>query len=217
MSISNVTSGTNTSLANDQAKLAKTLLASLKSQPTLLDLMSNDSTNSNDSGDILDLSSEAQNAADQLFQLLASSETNSLQTAEEKAGENVYQKLGDALSADGIDTSQEVDLQVDADGNVIVANNNPQKQQIEDLINGNPELKKLVAQYLEFMQAMASAAQNDSGSSNTLNGENLATLLASYYGTATDAQGPVTLTLTGNGFQISYQGADGTTSVLLEG
>jgi hypothetical protein len=217
MSISNVTSGTNTSLANDQAKLAKTLLESLKSQPTLLDLMSNDSTSSNASGDILDLSSDAQNAADQLFQLLASSEANSLQTAENKAGENVAQKLRDAFTAGGVDTSQEVDLQVDGDGNVIVANKNPQKQQIEDLINGDPELKKLVSQYLEFMKTMASAAQNDGNSSNALNGENLTTLLASYYGTATDAPDTVTLTLTENGFQTSYQGADGTTSVLVEG
>lgn len=90
-----------------------------------------------------------------MYQLLESVEVSKFQVSADQASGNLQQKLSSALSQAGIDTSQEIDLQLDSSGNVVVSNNNSQAQQIENTINNNPNLKKAVTDYLEFMQAIA--------------------------------------------------------------
>jgi hypothetical protein len=216
MSISSVNPNVSTSVNNSQSEALKTLLSSVTNQPTLLGMLSEDGTNTTSSSDdILDLSASGQAAADQLYQLLSSLELNSVQASVDKAGASVEQKLNKALSASGIDTSQQIDLQVDSDGNVAVTNDNPQKQQIEDTINNNPDLKKAVVQYLNFMHAMAPTLENDNNIQNSFSGD-IGQLLSSFgaNGSGNSSQGAVTLTLQGTGFQTSYQDAGGQSSVL---
>lgn len=180
MSISSITSSNSGAIANansSQSQAIKTMLASMESQPTLLDLLSqNGSGDFSSSGDILDLSNEGQTAADQLYQFLESSALSSFQTSADKASTSIQQRLSTALSQNGIDTSTEIDLQVDSSGKVVVANDNPQKQQIEDAINSNPDLKKAVTQYLQFMQAIAPILANSS-TTQTAYGSDLLSLL----------------------------------------
>jgi hypothetical protein len=213
MSISSVNSSNATAIANannSQSQALKTLLASLESQPTLLDYLSdNGSGDANSSGDILDLSTAGQTAADQLYQLLEAEALDTLQAPADKASAAIQQKLSTALAQNGIDTSQEIDLQLDSSGKVVVTNDNPQKQQIEDAINNHPDLKKAVTQYLQFMQAIAPSLESSS-SSQTASSE-LAPLLAALGG---NAQGAVTLALQGNGFTASCRDANNNVVVL---
>ena len=216
MSISSINSGLGSNLNNSQSDSIKALLSSVENQPTLLSLLSGDSTDSTDStdslGDILDLSDAGQSAADQLFQLLSSQEAASVQATVDTAGASVQQKLSSALSANGIDTSQEIDLQLDSNGNVVVSNDNPQSQQIEDTINNNPDLKKAVVQYLQFMQAMAPTMENSGNSQDALSGE-LDQLLSSL-ASGNGSQGTVTLAIQGNGFETSYLDSNNNSTVL---
>ena len=213
MSISSINSGLSSNLNNSQSDSIKALLSSVENQPTLLSLLTGDSADSSDSsGDVLDLSDAGQSAADQLYQLLSSQEAASIQTTIDKAGASVQQKLSSALSANGIDTSQEIDLQLDSNGNVVVSNDNPQKQQIEDTINNNPDLKKAVTQYLQFMQAMAPSMENSGNSQDALSGE-LEQLLSSL-ASGNGSQGTVTLAIQGNGFETSYLDSNNNSAVL---
>jgi hypothetical protein len=215
MSISSINSSNSGSLSNAssaQAQAIKTMLAAMESQPTLLDILAQDSTGSaNSSGDILDLSAEGQSAADQLSQLLDSSELQSMQTSADEASVSIQQKLRAALARDGIDTSKEIDLQVDSNGNVVVANDNPQKQQIENTINNDADLKKAVTQYLQFMQALAPAIAGDN--SQTGVNSQLDQLLSALAG-GDGTQGTVTLAIQGSDFQTSFQDANGNSIVL---
>jgi hypothetical protein len=192
----------------------QSLLASIESQPTLLDLSQNGTANSSSSGDILDLSSQGQDAADQLFELLESVAMSSVQTAADKAGASVEKQLSTALSQNGIDTSQAIDLQLDSSGNVVVSNNNSQSQQIESAINSNPALKKAVTQYLKFMQAIAPTLDNSS-SSQTNSSSDLEQLLSSLSGSSgSSSQGTVTLALQGSSYTTSYQDGSNNSVVL---
>ncbi len=216
-SINSAGAGLISNSGSNQSQSVQTMLAAIESQPNLLDMLSADgSDNANSAGDILDLSSQGQDAADQLFQLLESSAEASVQTSADTASSSIQQQLATALSQAGIDTSQEIDLQVDSNGDVVVSNNNPQAQQIENTINNNPALKKAVTQYLQFMQAIAPSLDSNSGSQTNLSAE-IAQLLSSVGGSGSSggaSPGTVTLAIQGNAFQTSYQDA-GNNSVVL--
>ena len=164
MSISSVGSSNSAAIAtanSNSSQTLQTLLGSIESQPTLLNSLSDSgSGDSSSSDDILDLSGAGQSAADQLDQLLESSMLGIFQTSANDASTAVQKELSAALSKNGIDTSQEIDLQVDSSGNVVVTNNNAQSAQIEDTINSNPDLKAAVTQYLQFMQSIAPTLEN---------------------------------------------------------
>ncbi len=203
MSVSGVNSSNSAAIAaanNSQSQSLSTLLDSTTKRPNLASLLSADeSGDGSTSGDILDLSSAGQDAADQLYQLLESVEVSKFQVSADQASGNLQQKLSSALSQAGIDTSQEIDLQLDSSGNVVVSNNNSQAQQIENTINNNPNLKKAVTDYLEFMQAIAPTLENGS-SAQTGTSPELGQLLSS---SGSSSQGTVTLALQGNNFTTS--------------
>ena len=212
MSISGVSSSNSAataSAANSQSQSLTTALTSIENQPNLVDLLSEDG-NGSSSGDILDLSSAGQDAADQWYQLLESVEVGKFQISADEASGNVQQKLISALAQAGIDTSQEIDLQVDSSGNVVVSNDNSQAQQIENTINDNPDLKKSVTDYLEFMQAIAPTLENGDNDQTDV-GSELGQLLSS---SSSDSQGTVTLALMGNGFTTSFSNGSSNPVVL---
>ena len=214
-SISSLSSGTSsalTSASSSQSEAVKTLLASAQStQASLLDsLTGSGSSDSSSSSDILDLSSAGQSAADQLFQLLESVAESQVQTSADKASASVQQKLSTALSQAGVDTSKEIDLQLGSNGDVTVSNDNSQAQQIESTINNNPDLKKAVTQYLQFMQAIAPTIENGS-STQTTSSSGLEQLVSSL---KSDSQGTVTLALQGSSASTSYLDPSGNTVAL---
>ena len=216
MSISSVNSSNSGALASttgNQSQALQTLMATLQSQSPVSDILAADgSGDASSSSDVLDLSSQGQSAADELYQLLESSAQASIQTSANNASASVQEKLSTALSQSGIDTSQEIDLQVDSNGNVVVSNNNSQAQQIENTINNNPDLKKAVTQYVRFMQAIGPSMDNNSSSQTSFSAE-IGQLLSSV-GSGSQAQGTVTLALQGNALETSYQDANNN-SVLL--
>lgn len=213
MGISSVSSSNSNALSgtSQQAQQLQTLLASLQKQPTLLDYLS--ASDSGSSSDILDLSSAGQSAADQLD----SSASGGTQTLANTATSMIAQKLTEILAQSGIDTSKEIDLEVDAKGNVVVSNDNPQKQQIENAINSDPTLKEAVTQYLDFL---ATAAPTLSSSQSQVSSY-LQQLWAAYGGnsgsdtTSSDSTGSLTLKLQGDAYQATYQDANERSTVLV--
>jgi hypothetical protein len=219
-SVNSANSGLIASSTNNQS--LQTLLASIENQPNLIDVLSGDgsSDNSSSTSDILDLSSQGQDAADQLFQLLESAAQTSVQNSADTASSSIQKNLDTALSQAGIDTSQEIDLQLDSNGNVVVSNNNSQAQQIENTINNNPTLKKAVTQYLEFMQAIAPSLANDSNSASSGSGTDLSSEISQLLSSAGSgssglSSGTVTLAIEGDQFQTSYQDSSSNSPVVL--
>ena len=213
MSISSVGSGNSaavTNANNSQSQTLQTLLGSIDSQPSLLNVLADSSTgDSGSSGDLLDLSSAGQTAADQLEQLLESSMLGVFQTSANDAGAAVQKQLSAALAQNGIDTSQEIDLQVDSSGNVVVSNDNSQSRQIEATINNNPALKAAVTEYVQFMQSIAPTLENSGSTQSTLSSD-----LGLVGSLGSGSQGTVTLALQGNGFTTSYQDGSNKSVVL---
>jgi hypothetical protein len=214
MALSGINSSTiSTALSTDtssQSQLLNTLLTSIEHQPTLFDVLEGTSGSSSASSDILDLSSEGQTAADSLSGMLEAASLASTQTAVNKLSASIQKKITSALTKAGIDTSQEIDLQVASSGNVVVTNDNAQSQQIEDAINNVPELKAAVVEYLDFMKSMAPALTGSSSSDTTSNSsiEQLLSLLGG------SSQGAVTLTLKGDRLATSYQDSSNNAYVL---
>lgn len=114
-----------------------------------------------ESGDVLELSAEGQAAADaasslSLGSLFGAADDGSLsitdmETAQQQIQAQVESKLNRLFAEHDIDTTQEIRLQVGADGRVIVANDHPQRDQIEQLFADDPELRN------DFVQAQSMA------------------------------------------------------------
>lgn len=208
MGISSVNSGASSNANLNQSQTIRTLLTALERQPTLLDVLSEDSAGiSNSFGDILDLSSEGQAAADQLHQLFESASLARVQKSADKVGTSLQERLSDTLGENGIDMSSKIDLQIDPQGKIVVVNDHLQKQTIEETVNNATDLKEAVAQYLESMQSLTSSLQGDSGPQSTLRAE-LEQLLASLNGESADIapRGAVTFRIQDGRFQTLYQG-----------
>ena len=203
MSVSGVNSSNSAAIAaanNSQSQSLSTLLDSTTKRPNLASLLSADeSGDGSTSGDILDLSTTGKTPPTNCISSSSRSKVSKFQVSADQASGNLQQKLSSALSQAGIDTSQEIDLQLDSSGNVVVSNNNSQAQQIENTINNNPNLKKAVTDYLEFMQAIAPTLENGS-SAQTGTSPELGQLLSS---SGSSSQGTVTLALQGNNFTTS--------------
>jgi hypothetical protein len=168
MGISNVNGYGNSSglTSNSLSELSKPL-------PTLFDVLAeNDATNSSgDISDILDLSPQAQAAADQLnsstetsllsrlSDLFGGDTIESIQEAADEAFAGVKAKLDKLFKENGIDTSKEIKLQVGADGNVIVASDHPQKAEIEQLFKDNPDLRDEYVKFTALSELAAAACE----------------------------------------------------------
>jgi hypothetical protein len=166
MGISNITG------SNSSSNLASSLLSKASDpMPTLFDLLA-ESDNSNTSTsdnlfDLLDISPQAQVAADNLSSNLSSSisslfdqlDLGSVQSDVDKTLADVQSKLGKLFEEKGIDTSKAIKLRVDADGQVIVANDNPQKAQIEQLFKDDPSLRDEFVQFTAMSEFLAAARE----------------------------------------------------------
>jgi hypothetical protein len=103
-----------------------------------------------ESGDVLDLSAESQTASDALHSLLDSQKLADLfvdKASLEQSEADLQSNIQNLFAKNGIDTSKKVDLQIGSDGQVIVANDHPQKAQIEQLFKDNPKLRDEFAKY----------------------------------------------------------------------
>lgn len=169
MGISNINNN------KDLSNIAGSMLsgASSKRTPTLFDYLddSGSLSSSGDISDILDISPQAQVAADKLngssqtgFSSLFGTSADGLQIenfqeAADQAFENVQSKLTKLFKEKHIDTSKEIKLQVGADGQVIVANNHPQKAAIEQLFKDDPSLRDEYVKFTAFSEMVAAGQE----------------------------------------------------------
>jgi hypothetical protein len=146
---------------------------SQNTQPTLFDYLDGTAgTESSDNlFDLLDLSPEAQAAADALGNsstntgasllstLLGANTIDGMQASADDAFASVQSKLRTLFQENGIDSSQEIKLQVGSDGNVIVANDHPQKAEIEQLFKDDPSLRDEYVKFTAMSELAASARE----------------------------------------------------------
>jgi hypothetical protein len=126
---------------------------------------------SDPTGDVLDLSLEAQAAADSTPPLPMSLESlfgvpagepitiDDMLAAQQKAQTKVEAKLDKLFAQQGIDTSQEIRLQVGADGQVVVTNDHPQREQIQQMFADDPQLRNDFVQAQSLAEMVGSAQE----------------------------------------------------------
>ena len=173
------------------------LLEEMQDQATLLDILSDDdddsSSSSNNLIDVLDLSDEAQSLADELIALMDATMQSSIQDSSNQLSDSIAEKVNTALTDAGIDTSEQIDLQVDADGNIVVTNDHSQADAIEEAINNDASLKASLTEYLDFMRTMAPRIAADAQS-----------------------DGDVTLSLVGSEYMATYVDSTGSSYTLCQ-
>jgi hypothetical protein len=168
MGISNINSN------NNSASLLNSLLSETSnSMPTLFDVLdgSDNTSSTGDISDILDLSPQSQAAADNLTgstdnnlasllsSLFGNNSLDGIQSTADQLLSSIQSELSKLFKDNGIDTSKEIDLQVGADGQVIVANDNPQKAQIEQLFKDDPKLRDAYVQFTATSELAAAARE----------------------------------------------------------
>jgi hypothetical protein len=170
---------TNIKNLNNLSNLASSLLSGTSNQQTstLFDYLDNGDNASGTSSlsDILDISPQAQVAADKLNNsdlstdsLLSSlfgtradgTQIDNLQEAADQAFAKVQSKLNKLFKQYGIDTSKEIKLQVGSDGQVIVANDHPQKKQIEQLFKDDPTLRDDFVKFSVLSETIAASQES---------------------------------------------------------
>jgi hypothetical protein len=216
MGISNINSHSNSSSLSN---LAKSLLSETQnSKSSLFDILAaNDQSNaSSNISDILDLSPQSQQAADSLngtagnniFSLLTQSSDaatlNSFQTAADRLRADLQAKLSELFKEKGIDTSKEIDLQVGSDGQVIVANDNPQKAQIEKLFKDNPSLRDEFVQFTAVSELVAAGRESQAFQEAYAQDPVTATTKYSYLFNS-DNKGTLSLSILGDKYQALFQ------------
>lgn len=149
MGISGITSGLGRYAGSVGSMLAERARRAASTSPT-------DSTaTQNDDGDTLEISPEAEalagstgstllGAANSLFGDAGADGTitlNELETLQQEAMSSVKGRLAFVFAKNKIDTSKEIRLQVGSDGGIVVANDHPQKAEIEKLVNGDEQLR----------------------------------------------------------------------------
>jgi hypothetical protein len=103
-----------------------------------------------EAADVLSLSAESQTAADALKSSLDLPPLEDLFVSEDKLQElksSLQERIRNLLTAHGIDDSNPLDLQIAGDGHVVVSNDHPQKEQIEQLLRENPDIRDDFAKY----------------------------------------------------------------------
>jgi hypothetical protein len=112
--------------------------------------------------------------------------------------------LSKLFKENGIDTSQEIDLQVDSTGQVIVANDNPQKAQIEQLFKDNPNLRD---EYIKFTAlSELAAAMRETQAFQTAYAKDPSAALSLYsYLFDSGNKGTLTLSILGDQYQALFQ------------
>jgi hypothetical protein len=218
MGISNINSHSNSS---NLSNLASSLLSETQnSTPSLFDVLAgNDPSNSsNNIFDVLDLSPQSQQAADSLnnaagnslFSLISPSSDaailDSFQKAADRLRADLQAKLSELFKEKGIDSSKEIDLQVGADGQVIVANDNPQKTQIEQLFKDNPSLRDEFVQFTTISELAAVGRETQSFQNAYAQDPVTATAKYSYLSNS-DNKGTLSLSILGDKYQTLFQRA----------
>jgi hypothetical protein len=216
MGISNVSSNSTSTTSSNLSQ--SELLASIYSTPNLINILSNSDSSDSSSAisDILDLSSEAQTAADELsgssddslMSLLSSSYGSvvydSLQASADGEFEDLQSTLTELFEANGIDTSKEIQLQLNDDGEVVVANDNPQKDEIEALFANDSSLTEAFSTFVSYSKLAATGTEMQAFQTLYAVNETIALSAYSYLfdGSST---GTMTLSISGDTYQSLYQ------------
>jgi len=150
MGISGITSG----LGRYSGSGGATLAAREPARRTASTSPSDATSTQNDDGDTLEISPEAEAMAQStgstrlgtssLFGTAGADGTitlTELETLQQETMSSVKGRLAALFAKNKIDTSKEIRLQVGSDGSVVVANDHPQKAEIEKLINGDEQLR----------------------------------------------------------------------------
>jgi hypothetical protein len=220
MGIANINSyGNSSNLSN----LASSLLSETSnSTPSLFDVLAGNDQQSNSSSnisDILDLSPQSQQVADQLNTALGNSLFSSIspssdpatlasfQTAADRLRSDVQSKISELFKENGIDTSKEINLQLGSDGQVTVSNDNPQKAQIEQLFKDNPSLRAEYAQFTAISEI--AAAGREAQTFQAAYAQDPSSAVAKYsYLFDSDNKGTLSLSIQGDKYQALFERAD---------
>lgn len=192
-----------------------------RSGPTnLLEVLSEQ--NSSGGGDILDISPEAELAAIALERQLAAGlplrsqglfgeagadgriTLDEMEQLQQEALSSVQSRLTSLFAKQGIDTSSEIQLKVASDGRVIVANNHPQKAEIEKLFADDPELRNEFVKMTSLTEMVGSA--QEAAAFQKAYAKNPSAAVAQYdylFGQTDPAD--VSLRIQGNEFKASYE------------
>ncbi len=187
----------------------------VSSQPTLMNYLDGSASSS----DVLDLSEAAMAVADALNAVKTGSSSDSssdttIEQAQSTIDESlttIQSKLKSAFQSAGIDTSEEIDLQIDSDGNVVVSNDNPQKAKIEKLFANNSDLKNAFAEYVGYSQIAESTIQN--AAYQVAYAKNPKTAIQQYASLLNGSLGTVTLSVYGNTYTTEMQSDSGVTNL----
>lgn len=190
------------------------------SVPNLLDILNNQQ---NDGGDILEISAEAQmlaNMTDALSGgLLAGAGsllgdlgggTVSFKDLHQQSLSSVRGRLQALFDENDIDTTRPIDLQVGPDGRLIVANDHPQKAEIEELVNSNETLRNEFARLSSLTRLIA--AGREAAEFQAAYAKDPRAAVAQYsYLFDSAIQPTVTLRILGDQYESLYLGASGKT------
>jgi hypothetical protein len=124
------------------------------------------------SSDVLELSAEGQAASaaatsslpglSSLFDLTGSGRSitiEDMEAAQDRAQAGVQAKLQRLFAANGIDTSQEIRLQVGGDGQVVETSGHPQRAKIEKLFRDDPSLRDQFAKFNSLTEMIGAARE----------------------------------------------------------
>jgi hypothetical protein len=141
---------------------SKSASSTSEADESLLCVLDRDKVSDADSsGDIFQLSPAAQLAVNEAETALTSSDTlKSLQLSADAALVSLKKDIAAAFEANGIDTTQEIDLAINSNGDVVVTNDNPQKARIEQLFKSDPDLKKAFEAWAQTSQTAGSAQES---------------------------------------------------------
>jgi len=173
-------------------------------------------------GDILDISPEAELAANALERRLAGGlplglkglfgeagadgrmTLDEMEQLQQETLSSVQSRLTSLFAEEGIDTSSEIQLKVASDGRVIVANNHPQTAEIESLFADDPELRNEFARMVSLTEMVGAAQEAAAFQKAYAMNPNAAMTQYKYLFDQTDPA-EVSLRIQGNEFKASYE------------
>lgn len=190
------------------------------SVPNLLDILNKQS----DAGDILEISAEAELLANMTEHaspagLLLGARSLlgdvgdgvvSFKALHRESLSSVKGSLQALFAENAIDTTRPIDLQVGPDGRLIVANNHPQKAEIEELVNRDETLRNKFAR-LNSLTSLIAAGREAAAFQAAYAKDPRAAVAQYSYLFDSAIQPAVTLRILGDQYESLYLGASGKT------
>lgn len=215
MGISGITSGLGRypgSVASAQAERARRTASTSQTEA---------SATQNDDGDSLEISPEAEALAESTGSALLGASSlfgtagadgtitlTELETLQQETMSSVKGRLASLFAKNKIDTSREIRLQVGSDGKVVVANDHPQKAEIEKLINSDEQLRNDYVKMTSLTEMIGSA--KDAAAFQAAYAKDPYTAVAQYsYLFDQTCKGNVTMSILGDQYTSIYTSPSG--------